>query len=127
MTWIAPRRGGYQPTGPASKSPRPPAGPGSVSPPPFRPDPEIIGNIEGNRRIRDRDREAAREYLRPPPCCDCSPSLLHPVRSCGHHDGLTPIEARLHAMRGPDPLWMVALVAPLRVASAIRRLLRRNR
>ncbi len=31
--------------------------------PPFRPDPEIIGNIEGNDRIREQDQAAAREYL----------------------------------------------------------------
>jgi len=27
------------------------------------PDPEIIGNIEGNERLRDRDRASAREEL----------------------------------------------------------------
>lgn len=31
--------------------------------PPFRPDPEIIGNIEGNDRIRRSDRESTRRYL----------------------------------------------------------------
>lgn len=33
------------------------------SPPPFRPDPEIMGNIEGNRRILEHDRRAARRFL----------------------------------------------------------------
>ncbi|MBN9611518.1 MAG: hypothetical protein J0I11_19660 [Actinobacteria bacterium] len=32
--------------------------------PPFRPDPDIIGNIEGNKRIQEQDRKAAREVLR---------------------------------------------------------------
>ena len=34
------------------------------SPPPFRPDPELIGHIEGNKRIIRQDRAAARKYLR---------------------------------------------------------------
>lgn len=32
-------------------------------PPPLRPDPDLIDNIEGNRKIRDADRAAARAYL----------------------------------------------------------------
>lgn len=31
--------------------------------PPFRPDPEIMGNDEGNKRILERDRTAAKEFL----------------------------------------------------------------
>lgn len=29
--------------------------------PPLMPDPEIVGNIEGNRRLRDQDRASARK------------------------------------------------------------------
>lgn len=64
--------------------------------------------------------------MRPPPCCDCHPSLLHPARSCGHHDGLTPIEARLHAMRGPDPLWQVLLSAAVCLETRLIHALRRR-
>jgi len=31
-------------------------------PPPLRPDPDLIDNIEGNRKIRDADRAAAQAY-----------------------------------------------------------------
>lgn len=31
--------------------------------PPFRPDPEIVSNIEGNKKIKDEDKEAVRKYL----------------------------------------------------------------
>lgn len=32
--------------------------------PPFRPDPDIMGNDEGNQRILEHDRDAARKFLR---------------------------------------------------------------
>lgn len=32
--------------------------------PPFSPDPDIVGNDEGNQRILERDRDTAREFLR---------------------------------------------------------------
>lgn len=32
--------------------------------PPFQPDPEIMGNDEGNERIRKHDSDAAKEFLR---------------------------------------------------------------
>ena len=38
--------------------------PGRPLPPPFRPDPELIGHIEGNKRIIRQDRAAARKSLR---------------------------------------------------------------
>lgn len=31
--------------------------------PPFQPDPALIGNAEGNDKIRDADRAAAKKYL----------------------------------------------------------------
>lgn len=31
--------------------------------PPFRPDPDIMGNDEGNKRILKHDRDAARKFL----------------------------------------------------------------
>jgi hypothetical protein len=43
----------------AERAPRP-SPPGA---PPFDPDPDIIGNSEGNQRILKHDREAARELL----------------------------------------------------------------
>lgn len=37
---------------------------GDKSVPPFEPDPEVMGNDEGNERILKHDRDAAREFLR---------------------------------------------------------------
>lgn len=37
--------------------------PTRASAPPFRPDPAIMGNIEGNRKILEHDRRAAQRFL----------------------------------------------------------------
>lgn len=51
-------------TGTATQAPDTRTNRARPTPPPFAPDPEIIGNYEGNKRIRDSDRRAAREILR---------------------------------------------------------------